>query len=202
LLVGLGAWAYASEQDDDQGGEGQRGRGADAGGQVQALGECLPGRLQQGRAEPVGELAGHRHRPAQGVRRRRCRLVGDPGRDRPGHLAAVGGGADHPQDRDAQVPARLADGRGEAKALMEGAITWKASAGSPPCARGSVRGAMILVNSTIDPGQPWVISSGNASGCPDRWWMKWMSRPSISVVKWSNLFSADSLARQSYSVRQ
>jgi hypothetical protein len=47
LLVGLGAWAYASEQDDDQDGEGQRGRGADHSGQVQALGERLPGHLQQ-----------------------------------------------------------------------------------------------------------------------------------------------------------
>jgi hypothetical protein len=47
LLVGLGAWAYASEQDDDQDGEGQRGRGADHSGQVQALGEHLPGHLQQ-----------------------------------------------------------------------------------------------------------------------------------------------------------
>jgi hypothetical protein len=45
-----------------------------------------------------------------------------------------------------------------------------------------------LWNSTIDPGQPWVMISGNAFGFDERWWMKWMSSPSISVTNWSNRF--------------
>jgi len=32
----------------------------------------------------------------------------------------------------------------------DAATTWKARAGSPPCARGSVSGPMSLVNSTIE----------------------------------------------------
>ena len=42
--------------------------------------------------------------------------------------------------------------------------TSKASSARPPCAAGSVSGPMILANSTNDPGQPWVMSSGNAFG--------------------------------------
>jgi hypothetical protein len=34
----------------------------------------------------------------------------------------------------------------------EGATTWKASLGSPPCERGSVSAPMTFTNSTIDPG--------------------------------------------------
>ncbi len=75
----------------------------------------------------------------------------------------------------------------------DGHTTWNPDATS---------GSITLWNSTIEPGQPCVISSGNASSSEDRWWMKWMSRPSISVVNWSNLFSAASRARQSYSLAQ
>ena len=41
----------------------------------------------------------------------------------------------------------------------------------------------------IEPGQPCVMISGNASGCGDLAWMKWMSRPSISVRNCGNAFS-------------
>ena len=37
--------------------------------------------------------------------------------------------------------------------------------------------------STIEPGQPWQTTSGSASSCFERTWMKWMSSPSISVMK-------------------
>jgi hypothetical protein len=84
----------------------------------------------------------------------------------------------------------------------DGAITWNASAASPPWATGSVNGSITLWNSTIDPGQPWVISSGIASGCGERWWMKWMSSPSISVTYWSKRLSSVSRVRQSYSFAQ
>ena len=35
----------------------------------------------------------------------------------------------------------------------------------------------------IEPGQPCVMSTGKAFSCFERTWMKWMSRPSISVMK-------------------
>ena len=37
--------------------------------------------------------------------------------------------------------------------------------------------------STIEPGQPWQTTIGSASSCFERTWMKWMSSPSISVMK-------------------
>jgi hypothetical protein len=40
------------------------------------------------------------------------------------------------------------------KPAREGATTWKASAGSPPRARGSVSGPSRSGNSTTEPGQP------------------------------------------------
>jgi hypothetical protein len=62
--------------------------------------------------------------PPRRVARRRCRLVGDTGRDRLGHLAAVHGGADHPQDHDAQctteLGADLGDRRGGPGPLRRG----------------------------------------------------------------------------------
>ena len=61
----------------------------------------------------------------------------------------------------------------------DGATTWNASAASPPNAVGSVSGSMTLWNSTIDPGQPWVMISGMASGCGERTWTKCRSRSSI-----------------------
>ena len=41
---------------------------------------------------------------------------------------------------------------------------------------------MMSRNSTIEPGQPWVTMSGNASGSGERTWRKWTRWPSISVV--------------------
>ena len=52
----------------------------------------------------------------------------------------------------------------------DGQITWNASSARPDA--GLVSGSITLWNSTIEPGQPWVISTGNASSCGDRWWTK------------------------------
>ena len=46
---------------------------------------------------------------------------------------------------------------------IDGITRWKASAGSPPWARGSLSGPMRSMNSTIEPGQPWISMSGVAS---------------------------------------
>jgi hypothetical protein len=56
---------------------------------------------------------------------------------------------------------------------------------------------MIFSCSMIEPGQPWVTISGSASSCCERTWMKWMSRPSISVMNCGNAFSFASHGRQS-----
>ena len=56
---------------------------------------------------------------------------------------------------------------------IDGATTWNASAGSPPCAAGSDSGPMTLTNSKIDPGQPWTSRSGMAAGFGERAWMRW-----------------------------
>ena len=50
----------------------------------------------------------------------------------------------------------------------EGHTTWNASEGSPPWALGSVSGPITFRNSTIEPGQPCVITSGSASAWGDR----------------------------------
>ena len=42
---------------------------------------------------------------------------------------------------------------------------------------------MSLSCSTTDPGQPCAMITGKAFSCFERTWMKWMSRPSISVMK-------------------
>jgi hypothetical protein len=41
---------------------------------------------------------------------------------------------------------------------------------------------MTSGNSRTEPGQPWVRTSGSASGLADRTCRKWTFRPSISVV--------------------
>jgi hypothetical protein len=53
-----------------------------------------------------------------------------------------------------------------------------------------------------EPGQPWVMISGNAFSCRDLTWMKWISTPSISVVNCGSAFSLASVLRQSYSLVQ
>ncbi len=84
----------------------------------------------------------------------------------------------------------------------DGHTMWNASAGSPPCAAGSASGSITLSNSTIEPGHPWVRTSGRAPSCGDRTWMKWMPSPSISVRNWGSRLRRASVARQSYSSAQ
>jgi len=50
----------------------------------------------------------------------------------------------------------------------DGQTTWNASAALPPWALGSVNGSITFWNSTTEPGQPWVMISGIASGCGER----------------------------------
>ena len=56
---------------------------------------------------------------------------------------------------------------------------------------------MMSMNSTTEPGQPWVMISGKASGSAERTCRKWIRCPSIVVVNWPNPFSRASCARQS-----
>ena len=79
----------------------------------------------------------------------------------------------------------------------EGITRSNASVASAPCARGSESGSITSMNSTIEPGQPCVTTSGSASGSGERTWRKWMFWPSIVVVNWGNRFSRASHARQS-----
>ena len=85
---------------------------------------------------------------------------------------------------------------------MSGITTWKALAGSPPWARGSVSGPISPTYSTNVFGQPWMRSSGVAAGSGDRTCTKWMFWPSIVVVKCGWALSSASTARQSNSWRQ
>ena len=80
----------------------------------------------------------------------------------------------------------------------EGITRWKASASVPPCAVGSVSGSMIFSCSITDPGHPCVTIIGSAFSCFDFTWMKWISRPSISVMKFGYEFSRASTLRQSW----
>ena len=95
-----------------------------------------------------------------------------------------------PQPVVAGLPEKPKPGR-------DGQITWKASAALPPWATGSVSGSITLWNSTIEPGQPWVMISGMASGCGERACTKWMSSPSIAVVNCGKRLSSASRLRQS-----
>jgi hypothetical protein len=56
---------------------------------------------------------------------------------------------------------------------------------------------MTFSISMIEPGQPCVMISGKAFSCGDLTWMKWMSRPSISVMNWGSAFSLASNLRKS-----
>ena len=75
---------------------------------------------------------------------------------------------------------------------IDGITRWNASAPAPPSALGSVSGPMTFRNSTIEPGQPWVMISGSAFGSVERTCRKWMFCPSISVVNCGYLFSSRS----------
>ena len=84
----------------------------------------------------------------------------------------------------------------------DGHTTWNASAASPPCATGSVKGPSTSRNSTTEPGQPWVMTSGTASGSGERACTKWMSRSSIRVVNCGHAFIRSWAAAKSYSSAQ
>jgi hypothetical protein len=75
----------------------------------------------------------------------------------------------------------------------DGQTTWNASAGSS----GSVSGPMTDSNSMIEPGQPWVRTSGRAPSCGERTCRKWTSSPPIAVVNCGSAFSRASVRRQS-----
>jgi hypothetical protein len=80
---------------------------------------------------------------------------------------------------------------------MDGSTRSKASSARPPWAVGSVSGPTTSSSSITEPGQPWVMISGNASSCRDLTWRKWMSTPSISVLNCGRAFSFASTLRQS-----
>jgi hypothetical protein len=80
---------------------------------------------------------------------------------------------------------------------MDGSTTSKASPAAPPWVVGSVRGPTTSSSSMIEPGQPWVMTSGKASWCRDLTWMNCTSSPSSSVVNWGRAFSFFSQRRQS-----
>ena len=61
---------------------------------------------------------------------------------------------------------------------------------------------MVSSSSMTEPGQPWVMISGNAFSCADFTWMKWMSTPSISVVNCGSAFSRVATRPKSYSFAQ
>jgi hypothetical protein len=79
----------------------------------------------------------------------------------------------------------------------DGTTRWKASPGSPPCARGSVSGPIRSRYSTTVIGQPWVAMSGRASGSGDRTCRKWTFWPSMVVVNCGKALIRASCARQS-----
>src|SRR5262245_15178662 len=61
---------------------------------------------------------------------------------------------------------------------------------------------MTSRNSTMEPGQPCMMSSGKASAWLERAWMKWIDWPSMRVRKCASSLSRASCARQSYLSRQ
>ena len=80
---------------------------------------------------------------------------------------------------------------------MLGITTWKASEALAPCAVRLVSRSMIFICSITEPGHPWQTMSGSASSCFERTWTKWMSSPSISVMKLGTELSLASHLRQS-----
>ena len=83
-----------------------------------------------------------------------------------------------------------------------GQTRWNASAALPPNATGSVSGSMTLRNSTTEPGQPWVMTSGVAPGWGERTCTKWMSRSLTRVRNCGNRLSRACAAGHSYSISQ
>ena len=116
---------------------------------------------------------------------------GDPAGDLGPPVPALGGVAtvaqpvheddERPGDALATSHPRVRGGSENPWPGREGTTTWQASSARPPNAVGSVSRGMTSRNSTTDPGQPWVSSSGKASGWGDRTWRKWIDWPSITV---------------------
>jgi hypothetical protein len=69
----------------------------------------------------------------------------------------------------------------------DGTTRWKSRDSGPITSR----------NSAIDPGQPWVRMSGNASGRSDRTCAKWIGWPSMTVRNCGYALSRASVRRQS-----
>jgi hypothetical protein len=56
---------------------------------------------------------------------------------------------------------------------------------------------MVSSSSITEPGQPWLMLSGNACSWGERRWSKWSSTPSMVVLNWGRAFSLASARRQS-----
>src|SRR5215217_9678197 len=91
-----------------------------------------------------------------------------------------------------------AQGRCNPKPGIDGATTWKASAATPPWETGSVRGPIMVRNSTTELGYPWLMIRGSTPGSGERTCRKWMSWPSMVVVYCGYSLSFASHWRQSY----
>src|SRR6516165_7536597 len=79
----------------------------------------------------------------------------------------------------------------------DGTTTSKASAGSPSCEAGSLKGPITFRYSQNVHGQPCERISGLGLGPLPRTWVKWIGTPSISVRNCGYALIARSCARQS-----
>ena len=77
-------------------------------------------------------------------------------------------------------------------------MTSKASSMLPPKRSGCASGSMMFMNSTTEPGQPCVMSSGMGAGPLPFSWMKCISTPCTGALKCAKRFIAASCWRQSY----
>jgi hypothetical protein len=68
--------------------------------------------------------------------------------------------------------------------------------------RGRLSGPITFNISKIEPGQPCVLMIGSAFSWGERTWMKWMSSPSISVMKFGKALSRASTLPKPYSSAQ
>jgi hypothetical protein len=104
----------------------------------------------------------------------------------------------HPKPgRAPKIHAGLAQRCGESVSRQDGTTTSKASAGSPSCAPGSLKGPITLRYSQNVHGQPCERISGLGLGPLPRTWMKWIGTPSISVRNCGYALIARSCLRQS-----
>ena len=73
-------------------------------------------------------------------------------------------------------------GEEKMKPGRDGTTTWKETGLPVDVFAFCVRYLMIGANARKEPGQPWLMMSGMASGSDDLSWMKWIVRPSMSAV--------------------